>query len=154
MFLGSQNQWFSETPPHRVLISDGFLLGKHPVTRRQWQAVMGYNPSTFSDSPDNPVDTINWDQANEFCDRLSETCGHRVRLPSEAEWEYACRANTRTDFFFGPWGPFMDESKIFAEIREILCGFAWFDMNSGHRTHATQQLGFLRHDWQCLGVVC
>lgn len=133
--MGSENQIFSESPPHDVSIGANFLLGKYPVTQLQWQAVMGTNPSGFSDSPNHPVDSVSWDQAIDFCERLSEKSDHRVRLPSEAEWEYACRGGSQTDFFFGPWGPFPDETAVLQEARHVLVDFAWFDYNSGDRTH-------------------
>jgi formylglycine-generating enzyme required for sulfatase activity len=133
--MGSENQLFSESPPHAVCFRADFLLGKYPVTQSQWEAVMGANPSAFCNSPNLPVDSVSWDQALEFCDRLSERSGNRVRLPSEAEWEYACRAGTQNDFFFGPWGPFLDETEIPSAARSVLFDFAWFDLNSRDRTH-------------------
>ena len=132
--MGSRNQLFGESPPHVVRIGADFLLGEYPVTQQQWQAVMGDAPSTFTDSPNHPVDSVSWDQAVEFCERLSDQCRRNVRLPSEAQWEYACRAGTTTDFFFGSWGPFLDESEIPIETRRQLDDFAWFDLNSCDRT--------------------
>jgi eukaryotic-like serine/threonine-protein kinase len=129
--MGSQNDFFSEDPIHMVSFRSGFLLGKCPVTQEQWQAVMGYNPSAFRDSPNHPVDSISCDQAAEFCRRLSGLAGKRARLPSEAEWEYACRAGTTGEFFFGHWGPFWDDSEVPWEVRQALCDYAWFDLNSG-----------------------
>src|SRR5215470_92386 len=110
--MGSENWMFSEAPEHPVRFRSGFLLGRFPVTQAQWTAVMGNNPSAFGDSPDSPVDSISWDRANEFCERLASRCGCRVRLPSEAEWEYACRAGTAGEFFFGPQGPFQDDTEV------------------------------------------
>ena len=132
--MGSDNELFSETPVHVVHLASGFLLGKYPVTQAQWLDVMADNPSAFRDSPDRPVDSINWDQATEFCHRLSDQSGRRVRLPSEAEWEYACRAGTASEFFFGRWGPFLDDSEVPWEARQSLCEYAWFDLNSGDST--------------------
>src|SRR5207253_1531615 len=99
-----------------------------------WQAVMGDNPSTFRDSPDCPVDSVSCEQAERFCRRLAEQSGHRCRLPSEAEWEHACRAGTPREFFFGPWGPFLDDSEIPWEARQALGEYAWLNLNSGERT--------------------
>jgi formylglycine-generating enzyme required for sulfatase activity len=110
--MGSGNQFFSEAPAHRVQIRSGFFLGRYPITQAQWLVVMGENPSTFRDSPDRPVDSVSWEQATRFCLRLSVQSGHHLRLPSEAEWEYACRAGTSGEFFFGPWGPFQDDSEV------------------------------------------
>jgi eukaryotic-like serine/threonine-protein kinase len=129
--MGSGNDFFSENPIHTVSFRSGFLLGRFPVTQEQWQAVMGYNPSAFRDSPNHPVDSISCDQAAEFCRRLSGLSGKLVRLPSEAEWEYACRAGTTGEFFFGHWGPFWDDSEVPWEVRQALCDYAWFDLNSG-----------------------
>src|SRR5262245_6488554 len=82
--MGSDNQLFSEAPAHLVKIRSGFLIGRYPITQAQWLAVMGDNPSAFRDSPDRPVDSVSWEQSLEFCRRLSDECGHRIRLPSEA----------------------------------------------------------------------
>jgi len=88
---------------HEVVISRAFLLGKFEVTQRQWQAVMGRNPSAFvSDSGDLPVEQVNWFEVQDFVQRLSSrTPGSRFRLPTEAEWEYACRAGTTTAYSTG-----------------------------------------------------
>ena len=75
-------------------------MGKYPVTQAQWQAVMGNNPSRFKGEK-RPVEEVNWHQAKEFCQRLSELTNRIYRLPSEAEWEYACRAGTKTPYHFG-----------------------------------------------------
>ena len=133
--MGSENSLFGESPPHVVRIGVDILLGEYPITQQQWQAVKGNNPSSFSDSPTHPVDNVSWDEAVEFCELLSDKSGRRVRLPSEAEWEYACRAGTTTDFFFGGWGPFLDESEIPSDARRQLYEFAWFDLNSDGGTH-------------------
>lgn len=133
--MGSQNAFFSEAPPHAVTFNSDFWFGKYPVTCSQWGAVMGTSPSRFAGWTDHPVESITWDDACEFCERLTERAGCHVRLPSEAEWEYACRAGMPSDFFFGPWGPFMDDTAIALEIRHRLCDFAWFDLNSQDSTH-------------------
>jgi formylglycine-generating enzyme required for sulfatase activity len=133
--MGSDNHLYSEAPLHPVGFRTGFLLGKYPITQAQWQAVMGDNPAAFRDSPDQPIETVSWDQAAEFCRRLGARSGHHVRLPSEAEWEYACRAGTTGDFFFDPREPFWDDSEVPWEVRQALCDYAWFDLNSGGRTH-------------------
>ncbi|MBL8148503.1 MAG: formylglycine-generating enzyme family protein [Blastocatellia bacterium] len=79
----------SETPQHRVIVPS-FYMGKYQVTQEQWKAVMGDNPSRFKGNR-LPVESISWEQAKEFCKKLSEKTGKEYRLPSEAEWEYACR---------------------------------------------------------------
>lgn len=88
-----------EGPQHSVSISP-FFMGKYQVTQAQWEAVMGNNPSNFKGA-DRPVETVSWEEATEFCQRLSQQTGQDYRLPSEAEWEYACRAGTRSPFYFG-----------------------------------------------------
>ncbi len=89
----------------QVQISKGFWMARTPVTQGQWQALMGNNPSHFKGSKDLPVEQVNWNDAVEFCDKLnaqeSLPSGYRYALPTEAQWEYACRAGTTTPFHFG-----------------------------------------------------
>jgi formylglycine-generating enzyme required for sulfatase activity len=83
-----------ERPQHLVTVP-AFLMGKYPITQAQYAAVMGTNPSSFknkSDSASYPVESVSWEDAQEFCKKLSELTGNEYRLPSEAQWEYACRA--------------------------------------------------------------
>jgi formylglycine-generating enzyme required for sulfatase activity len=92
-----------ERPQHEVSI-ETFFLGKYPVTQAQYEVVMDNNPSYFKDekdSPNHPVEQVLWNDAVAFCHRLSEQTSKEYRLPSEAEWEYACRAGTTTPFHFG-----------------------------------------------------
>ena len=89
-----------EGPQHQVTIRP-FLMGKYPVTQAQWKAIMKTNPSRFTEDEENPVEKVSWLDCLNFCQRLSEKLGREFRLPTEAEWEYACRANTITPFFFG-----------------------------------------------------
>jgi formylglycine-generating enzyme required for sulfatase activity len=88
-----------EGPQHQVNITP-FFMGKYPITQEQYEAVMGQNPSKFKGEKQ-PVELVSWHDANEFCNRLSQKTGRKYRLPSEAEWEYACRAGTATPFYFG-----------------------------------------------------
>ncbi|MCX7385045.1 MAG: SUMF1/EgtB/PvdO family nonheme iron enzyme [Planctomycetales bacterium] len=109
---------------HRVSLARSFQIGAYEVTQTQYEKVMGENPGHFK-GPDNPVDTVSWDDAMEFCHRLSgmpkeKAVKNIYRLPTEAEWEFACRAATTTAYSFGD-----DELK--------LTDFAWFDDNSGDR---------------------
>ncbi|MBI5165581.1 MAG: SUMF1/EgtB/PvdO family nonheme iron enzyme [Magnetospirillum sp.] len=89
-----------EHPRHLVTIAAPFALGRYPVTQAEWAAVMGDNPSEFVGA-DRPVETVSWDAAREFIRRLGEATGQSYRLPSEAEWEYACRAGTDTAYHTG-----------------------------------------------------
>jgi formylglycine-generating enzyme required for sulfatase activity len=89
-----------ERPQHSVRIPS-FLMGKYPITQEQWEAVMAWIPPYRCRGPRRPVDRVSWHDASEFCKRLSERTGRVYRLPSEAEWEYGCRAETSTPFYFG-----------------------------------------------------
>jgi len=89
----------SQSPQHRVTVP-AFFMAKFPVTQAQWEAVMGNNPSYFK-GKNRPVENVSWDDAMAFCQKLSQKLGKDYRLPSEAEWEYACRAGTTTPFYFG-----------------------------------------------------
>ncbi len=86
---------------HEVGLSRPFYLGKYEVTQAQWLQVMGENPSHFQDCDDCPAEQMSWWQAESFVRRLSELSGESFRLPTEAEWEYACRAGTTTPFATG-----------------------------------------------------
>jgi formylglycine-generating enzyme required for sulfatase activity len=89
-----------EGPRHRVRITRPFYMGKYEVTQEQYEAMMGEHPARFNGAK-NPVERVSWNDASEFCRRLSARTGRDVRLPTEAEWEYACRAGTTTPFHFG-----------------------------------------------------
>jgi Uncharacterized conserved protein len=85
-----------------VKIKKSFYMSRLPITQAQWEAVMGKNPSTFEGEKDRlPVETVSWYDAEKFCQKLTEKTGKKHRLPSEVEWEYACRAGTSTPFYFG-----------------------------------------------------
>jgi formylglycine-generating enzyme required for sulfatase activity len=121
--MGSVNGAADERPVHQVTISQPFYIGKYEVTQAQWQSVMGKNPSNFKDCGGNcPVEQMSWDDAQSFINKLNE--GHDgfwYRLPTEAEWEYACRAGTTGD----------DAGN--------LDDMAWYADNSGKRTHPVGQ---------------
>ncbi len=128
--MGDKGQ--PDATPHEVAVS-AFLMDSTLVTQSQYQKVMGANPSRWKGA-DNPVEQVRWSDAVRFCNKRSELEGLRpcydlstwkcnfdndgYRLPTEAEWEYACRAGTSTPYFFGA-----DASK--------LGDYAWFDKNSG-----------------------
>jgi eukaryotic-like serine/threonine-protein kinase len=88
-----------EGPQHSVTVAS-FWMGKYPITQAQWKAVMGDNPSHFK-GQNRPVESVSWKMATEFCEKLSKLTGKTYRLPSEAQWEYACRAGTTTPFYCG-----------------------------------------------------
>jgi formylglycine-generating enzyme required for sulfatase activity/class 3 adenylate cyclase/tRNA A-37 threonylcarbamoyl transferase component Bud32 len=111
---------------HAVAVAQPFALGKTPVTQGQWRAVMGSNPSGFASCGDIcPVERVTWTDAHDYTRKLSEMTGKTYRLPSEAEWEYACRAGTRQEYCGGN-----DANLV-----------AWHAGNSGNTTHpvATKQ---------------
>jgi len=125
--MGSNDGENDEKPPHRVKLS-AFAIGKYEVTQAQWKALMGNNPSHFNTSDDLPVETVSWDDVQEFLGRLREKTGdQRWRLPTEAEWEYAARAGSQGKYSFGD-----DES----ELRN----YAWFKSNSNIQPHPVGQL--------------
>ena len=114
------------TDAHEVTLTKPFKMGVHEVTQAQYEQVTGSNPSKFKGA-DNPVEQVTWDQAVEFCRKLSElpaekAAGNVYRLPTEAEWAYACRAGTTTKFSFGD-----DDSE--------LGDYAWYSENSAKKTH-------------------
>jgi formylglycine-generating enzyme required for sulfatase activity len=111
---------------HRVTINKSFYLGKYPITQEQWEAVMGDNPSDFKEEG-YPVEQVSWDDCQEFIERLNQQTGQtKYRLPTEAEWEYACRAGSATAYSFG------DEKKRLNE-------YSWYYGNSGGRSHPVGQ---------------
>jgi formylglycine-generating enzyme required for sulfatase activity len=100
--MGSTNSRADEKPVHQVTISQPFYIGIYEVTQPQWQSVMGNNPSYFKACANCPVEQVSWDDAQNFINKLNENNdGFRYCLPTEAEWEYACRAGTTTEFSFG-----------------------------------------------------
>ena len=109
----------NEGPQRRVTISKAFYMGATEVTQSQYQVLMGENPSRFNGAQ-GPVEQVTWNEAAAFCKALSGKIGKRVVLPSEAQWEYACRAGTATRYNF-------DDSKT-------LAAHAWYNANSGGRS--------------------
>jgi hypothetical protein len=119
--MGSTNGYSWEQPVHRVIISKSFQLGKYEITQGQWKVIMGSNPSYFKGDDNLPVEQVSWDDAQAFMAKLNAlNDGYRYRLPTEAEWEYACRAGTTGDY--GGTGN-LDE-------------MGWYNNNSGSKTHA------------------
>nr|WP_271960234.1 SUMF1/EgtB/PvdO family nonheme iron enzyme [Rubripirellula sp.] len=112
--------------PHEVTLTQPFKMGVHEVTQAQYEQVMKNNPSKFKGA-DHPVEMVSWDEAVEFCRRLSEVpaekaAGNVYRLPTEAEWEYACRAGTATKFNYG-------------DDKSDLGDYGWYSENSDRKTH-------------------
>jgi formylglycine-generating enzyme required for sulfatase activity len=89
----------NESPQHQVNVPS-FFIGKYPLTQAQYQAIMGNNPAHFKGN-NRPVESVSWNKAVNFCQKLSQKTGKNYKLPSEAQWEYACRAGTTTPFYFG-----------------------------------------------------
>ena len=105
---------------------NSFAIGKYPITQEQYEAVMGTNPSWFKNNPQNPVEKVSWDDAQAFCQKLNKATGHQYRLPTEAEWEYACCVGTTSDYYFG-------------DDANQLSDYAWYNRNSGGTTHPVGQ---------------
>jgi formylglycine-generating enzyme required for sulfatase activity len=147
--LGTHSEgWYtkylpSEGPRHRVRITRAFWLGAYDVTQEEYERVMGANPSEFSasgngkdkvagrDTKHHPVEMVSWEDTTEFCVRLSnlpeeKAAGRRYRLPTEAQWEYACRAGTTTRWYCGDDEAALDEC-------------AWYHKNSGDMTQPVGQ---------------
>ena len=99
--MGSEYGQPDERPSHQVTITGGFYLGVCEVTQEQYERIMERNPSYFKKGGNYPVERVAWNDAEEFCKRLSAREGRTYRLPTEAEWEYACRAGTTTRFSYG-----------------------------------------------------
>ncbi len=138
----------TDAKQHPVTITHGFWMGKYPVTQSQWMAVMGNNPSSFQRKvktgflssrkealPDHPVENVTWTEADAFCKKLGKCApqGMTARLPTEAEWEYACRAGTTTALNSGK--PITAASGRCANLDEV----AWYGANSGGTTHPVGQ---------------
>ncbi|MBW2058078.1 MAG: formylglycine-generating enzyme family protein [Deltaproteobacteria bacterium] len=117
----------TEEPGHWVEV-EPFLIGRYEVTQREYQAVMGKNPSHFRGDPDLPVEQVSWHDCQEFIRRLNRLEGEEVfRLPTEAEWEYICLAGSGNDYGF-------------CDEEDGLSQYAWYKENSRGRTHPVGEL--------------
>ena len=96
----SENPRDNDETQHKVMLTKGFWMGKYEVTQRQWESVMGDNPSRFKGA-DRPVEQVSWNDCQEFIRKINASGEVMVSLPTEAQWEYACRAGTTTPFSFG-----------------------------------------------------
>ncbi len=121
-FMMGSDEWEDSQPVHKVKITKPFYIGIYPVTQREWKAVMGDNPSEFK-GDDLPVENVSWNDCQEFIGLLNKKeGGWKYRLPTEAEWEYACRAGSQGRYCFGD-----DEGR--------LGQYAWYGENSNEKTH-------------------
>ncbi len=121
-YMGSDDGAVEEEPRHEVSIRHGFWMGKYPITQGQWEKFMGSNPSGFQGDPNLPVENVSWEDCQALTKRLTQLGEGLFRLPSEAEWEYACRAGTTGDWCFDG-----DESQ--------LADYAWSQEYADGRTH-------------------
>ncbi|MFQ5628369.1 MAG: formylglycine-generating enzyme family protein, partial [bacterium] len=117
---------------HRVILTQGYWLFDTPVTQALWTAVMSDNPSHFN-AASHPVEQVGWNDCQDFFDKInSMQPGLDLRFPTEAEWEYACRAGTMTATYHGDLNKADEKTGVLDEI-------AWYDGNSGNKTHAVAQ---------------
>ena len=125
-YSGEQGSYSHEDPQHLVTLDYGFWLGKYEVTQAQWEAIAGSWSFYFDGHPDYPAEMVSWnDITNTFLPALnSQTTGSPWRLPSESEWEYACRAGTTTRYYWG-------DDPSYSQIGN----YAWYSGNSGNTTH-------------------
>jgi len=128
-FMMGSDEHTYEQPIHEVTVPE-FWMSKYTFTNVQWEALMGTKPSEKYDvkfqDKNQPVVGVSWDECVNFCKKLSDKTGKNFRLPSEAEWEYACRARIQTKYYFGD-----DENQLAA--------YGWYSSNSGGQTHAVGQ---------------
>lgn len=115
--MGTDFGYFDERPAREITISKGFWIGQYEITQEQWSEVMGKNPSSNVAGESLPVETVTYLDAKAFAEKLSDDSGAAYRLPTEAEWEYACRAGTTTKYSFGDSGDDAD-------------AYAWYRVNS------------------------
>jgi formylglycine-generating enzyme required for sulfatase activity len=125
--MGSDDGDNDEKPIHSVTVSD-FYIGKYEVTQKQWRDIMGSNPSYFKDCDQCPVENVSWDDVQEYLKKLNARSGKIFRLPTEAEWEYAARGGNQSRGYTYSGGNNLDE-------------VAWYDGNSGNKTHPVGQKG-------------
>jgi formylglycine-generating enzyme required for sulfatase activity len=148
-FMMGETEYDDEKPIHQVTLTHGLWMAVTEATQEQWKAVMGKNPSHFKGDPNLPVDHVNWEDCVEFAARLGDLPGDEVPgkpdLPTEAEWEYACRADSTMEWSFGDHESGLDD-------------YAWFGENSGSKdpsveAEAAERLGTLRHARERVGMV-
>lgn len=122
--MGSLKGNSNEKPVHEVCVSS-FFIGKYEITQGQWRRVMGNNPSRFNSCGDDcPVEQVGWNDAQEFISRLNDITGKKYYLPTEAEWEYACKSGGRDEAYCGG---------------DDIADLAWYDRNIAGKTHPVGQ---------------
>lgn len=120
--MGSDKGADDEKPVHKVTITKPFYIGKYEVTQEQWHAVMDSHPSNFEGTK-NPVENVSWNDCQTFLTKLKKKApGNVFNIPTEAQWEYACRAGSTTEYCYG------DDVDRLGE-------YAWYSSNSGSTTH-------------------
>jgi formylglycine-generating enzyme required for sulfatase activity len=135
LWMGSpenERRPYDETPVKQVNV-DGFYMGKYLITQLQYHAVMGYNPSVFKDSINLPVDSVSWHDAIEFCKKIGGITRKKYTLPTEAQWEYACRSDTNTPFYFG--------DLITTDLVNYCGDYAYGNVPTGKYRRKTTQVG-------------
>ncbi|MEZ5476284.1 MAG: SUMF1/EgtB/PvdO family nonheme iron enzyme [Thiolinea sp.] len=135
---------------HQVTLSQGYWLADTACTQQLWQAVMGENPSRFK-GENRPVENVSWDDIQTFLQQINKQHpALKLRLPSEAEWENACRAGTETAFHFGGKDDLsLERVQVFREVG----GFQYRWQDPTRQKLSTQLMGFVRNAWQCFRVV-
>jgi len=118
--MGSNEGAADEKPRHNVCFQSGFWMGKYEVTQAQYLKLIGDNPSEFKDNPNKPVEKVSWSDAHNMAAEMSYVAAGNYRLPSEAEWEYACKAG---------------RDSAYCGSSDKVSRLAWYDINSGQTTH-------------------
>ena len=137
--MGSEKGGDDEKPVHRVEVVRGFFMGVSPITQAQWKAVMGTEPSHFK-GKNRPVEQVSWVDCQEFCKKLSEVTDRKTALPTEAEWEFACRAGTTTEYHFG--------DVLNADLANYNGSYTWNGSPKGKNPKKTTDVGsFAANAW-------
>jgi len=140
-FLMGGTEYDSEKPVHNVTLTRGWFMGVYPITQAQWKAVMGTEPSHFK-GPNKPVEQVSWGECHEFCGKLTAHLNGvaTVRLPTEAEWECACRAGTTTHYHFG--------DVLNADVANYNGTYTWNGSPKGQNRQTTTDVGsFAPNPW-------
>ena len=140
--MGSRYEYPDEQPVHRVEFEQGFWLGRTPVTQRQYALCFPDHDNGFPNKPNHPAESMTWNDARQFCDWLteerlptSESSKCIADLPTEAQWEYGCRAGTETDYYTG-------------DGEQALARAGWYSGNANGRTHEVWQPGREESDFK------